>query len=1035
MGDRGSVESPLPDTTRPESVQALHRLTSDVSGRLLAVSQAFAQERRLVTAVFADISGFTSLAESLDPEQLLDVIDPIVSSLADAVSEYEGYVEKFAGDAIMVFFGAPVAREDDAVRALLVALEMHRRLPRLLDGVAAARHLTLHIGVNTGHVVGRLLSTELRVDYAVLGDAVILAQRLQAATPAGTTYVGDTTRRLTEHRFDFEDAGELAVKGKRVSVRAWRLVGEKTDPPPRRPGAAAPHRILGRADDVERLVRALEPTGRASVVCLSGEPGVGKTRLIHEARLATTARGMRWLPMSAMAFDGSLPYRPYIDLLQRLLRLSPQSDPTTTRARAEAAFTTAAIPEVLPFIVRLLGLTHPATVDLEPEAFRRGLHGAMAMALARLAADSPVVLLLEDVQWLDASSRALTADLIAASQAVPVAVVLVARPEALDATLEMTATMTHGHRTVMTLKPLDPAAVAELADDLLGGPPDASLQRFLVDHTAGNPFFVEETVRSLRDFDFVERTADGSWRTTPAWTKDLVPVTVESVVSARLDLLTRSQATTLATVAVVGRRALLTLVRVVADDVPDVDGTIAELVDAQFLDRVADDPGQEVLFHHALTHKVTYERMLRRQRRDLHLRVAAAVEQVYGDGDEHVDLLAHHLYLGDAGSRAVDFLLRAAARDRGLFANDEALVHLEHALEVLGSHPELEDQVASVQLEMATLLDRVGRYEEAERLFTEVRDRSGDVEAWRGIASVRRRRGDVPGALELLDQAMPAISGRGGDVRALWLERGWCLGVQGRYRESIEALNTGLAEASERHDRLTGHLLFELSVNETMAERADEALDHARQAEEIFEEFDDLSGMATALRVIGAALGQLGRDDEAAATLRRGLAVAERVGKVEEVGACLINLGFVELHRGDLDEAIICDRRALAEFERVGIRTGLATASANLSEKLLFRGQVGEALSQAEHAIALATSTGQDFVLADALATLAEALDRSGQTDAAARRAEESGRLFEGMGVTTRAADAYRLAARLLDSTGQDAPAAALRTRAATITR
>ena len=196
------------------------------------------EERRLITALFADVSGFTALADRLDPEELLEVIDPVISGLSSIVGRYEGYVEKFAGDALLALFGAPVSHEDDAERALLVALEMHRELARMCEDLPHEAELTLHCGVNSGHGIARILGSEARMDYAVLGDSVILAQRLESAAPKGETYVSDLTYRLTADRFEFEPVGELTLKGKSEAVLAWRLVGERhSDAPTRQPSA------------------------------------------------------------------------------------------------------------------------------------------------------------------------------------------------------------------------------------------------------------------------------------------------------------------------------------------------------------------------------------------------------------------------------------------------------------------------------------------------------------------------------------------------------------------------------------------------------------------------------------------------------------------------------------------------------------------------------------------------------------------------------------------------------------------------------
>src|SRR5438876_567202 len=272
-----------PDRREASSADVAEALRSFVSGpvadRLIESGGMISEERRLVTALFADVSGFTSLAERLDPEELSEVIDPVVAALSSIVAHYEGYVEKFAGDALLALFGAPIAHEDDSSRALLVALEMHRELERVAKDLPYEPDLSLHVGVNSGHGIARILGSEARMDYGVLGDSVILAQRLESAAPAGETYVSATTVRLTEKRFDFEPVGELTLKGKNEPVPAWRLVGQRARPRVRRDSDGA-SRLVGRERELS-LGRAFldglagRPIG---VVGVTGEPGVGKSR-------------------------------------------------------------------------------------------------------------------------------------------------------------------------------------------------------------------------------------------------------------------------------------------------------------------------------------------------------------------------------------------------------------------------------------------------------------------------------------------------------------------------------------------------------------------------------------------------------------------------------------------------------------------------------------------------------------------------------------------------------------------------------------
>ena len=272
-----------------------------VAERLVEAGGDLPEERRLITALFADVSGFTSLADRLDPEELLEVIDPVIGGLSTIVGRYGGYVEKFAGDALLALFGAPVSHEDDAERALLVALEMHRELARLCRELPYHAELTLHCGINSGHGIARILGSEARMDYAVLGDSVILAQRLESAAPKGETYVSELTHRLTSHRFEFEPVGELELKGKSEPVPAWRLLREL-------PAALVDDvqpSLVGRERELAAIAAAIESSD-SRLLAVTGEPGVGKTRLTEAARRQAEEADLVWLQTRCLSYGVGL---------------------------------------------------------------------------------------------------------------------------------------------------------------------------------------------------------------------------------------------------------------------------------------------------------------------------------------------------------------------------------------------------------------------------------------------------------------------------------------------------------------------------------------------------------------------------------------------------------------------------------------------------------------------------------------------------------------------------------------------------------
>jgi class 3 adenylate cyclase/tetratricopeptide (TPR) repeat protein len=985
--------------------------TAQVADRIAEAGLQLTEERRLVTALFADISGFTPLAARLDPEELMEVIDPVVSMLSTIVGRYDGFVEKFAGDALLALFGAPVAHEDDANRALRVALEMHRELARIRCELPNAENLTLHVGLNSGRGIARIIGSEVRTDYGVLGDAVILAQRLESVTPPEQTYVSESTYELTRNAFEFEFVGELTLKGKAEAVPSWRLIGEKSA------RAAAPEgdrrRLLGRDEEVDVVARAIGALadGRSLAVAVTGEPGIGKSCLTQEVRRQTELAGVTWLETRCVSYGVALPYWPFAEFVRRTVGIQP--DDASGEASAMLAAAVADDANVA-FFARLLGLPGPAVGidadELEPETFRRGLHGAFVQWFRRLAAQGPLVVAIEDAHWADASSVALARDLVRALEGDSVLFYFTGRPEALP----LLEDIGDDGLVSIALEPLKESAVEALIEGCLHAAPPAGLTQLVMERTGGNPFFSEELVRALRDQGLLE-LRNGRWRVRATRELEDVPATVEGVLAARIDAMPRRATSVLQTASVMGRRLRLPLLERLVEEsgLPDL---LGELLARGFLDRSGDE---ELVFHHALVQEVAYSRMLRKHRRDLHRKTAEAAEELYGAGDDVIDLLARHLYLGEAGPKAVEYLTRAGKRSRALYANEEALLHFSRAAEVGRAHGESSPVLTEILLNLADVHDLVGDYEEALELYEEARALSGDVRAWRGLASAHRRRGDYEVALAIVDRGIASEELRGKDLAPLWLEAGWSLSLLGRLDQARDVLRGALEAKPQRADAVTGQLLLELARTEALEGRFGEALSHGRRALDIFEQEKSVRGLATALRVVGGIYKDLGRLDEAAASLQRGLDMAERVGAVEEVGGCLINLGRVEEDRGEIAEGIACDRRAIEEFERIGHGAGRARGYANLAHKLSLAGQYDEALRWCERTIEFSQSIGHFVTVADATDTTAVVFLAQGRFREAAERAEEAAAHYVEMGSRPYAAQALTLAARAWSEAGE----------------
>jgi adenylate cyclase len=960
-------------------------------------------ERRLVTALFADISGFTELTGRVDAEELLEIIDPVVAALGNVVERFGGVVEKYAGDAILALFSAPVAHEDDAARALRTAAAMHRELAGLVPELGpAAANLRLHIGVNSGHGIGRVLGSGVRLDYGVLGDVVVLAQRLEAAAAPGETYVGETTYELARKQFDLEPIGAITVKGKAEPVQAWRLVGPRAES-----GAvavSAEPALVGRERELG-LLAALVGTG-AGVGFVVGEAGAGKTVLCESIRARAENAGLEWLAARCISYGAELAYWPFADLLRRRFGLVGAPH-LRALALLEEQLIELELQEAVPFVAALCGVEGAPPTGLGAQSFQVRLHESVLAVFRVLASRQPAVFHLDDLHWADGPTVELLRKVLHLCGEVPLLVLVSARPEAQSTVAELEAAV-GGARVRVELEPLAEAAVGDIATAILGAPPSSSLVAELLERTRGNPLFVEEVTRSLSERRELVKQ-NGEWHTRPGWEADQVPLTVEGILAARIDALGEPERDALEVLSIIGRRADGKLARAVSGN---LDAAVPALVGAGLLD----PPGEsaELAFHHPLIQQVVYSRLLRRRRARLHTLVGEAAERLYGVGDASVDLFARHFYLGEEPQKAYAFLLRAADRAERLYANEQALTHLRRALELVDSGPDRPGLV----LRCARLEEIVGRYDEALALYREALETTGDLQASVGAIATLRKRGEYDRAREAIARARaehpePAPP----EAAALALEEGWLLGLLGEQQRAIDVLEGGLAAIANRDDELEGRLLVVLARHLATHGREPEGLPHAERARLLFERSGDLPRLAMTLRVLGGIQGDLAdaegdrqRMQQARSTLKQAQSLARRVGNAEEQAAALVNLAVILGDLGEYEAALDTDREALAAFSGAGIKAGVACAYCNIADHLIHLARWEEALAAGRQALAVAEEIDVPFWTTGALISISRSELELGNPATAAAAAEQAVELALAHGIPHRARYALRAA-------------------------
>jgi ABC-type oligopeptide transport system substrate-binding subunit/class 3 adenylate cyclase len=691
------------------------------------------EERKAVTALFADLVGSTALGETLDPEEAKLIVGEAIARMVRAVEEFGGTIKDLAGDGILALFGAPVAHEDDPERAILAGLRIAQDVAEYGAEVARAwgvPELAVRVGVNSGPVVLGPIGAGQRVEYAAYGDTVNTAARLESAAEQGTVLVGSDTQRLVEPLFDWGPAVDLAVKGKADAVGAFVAVRSRaaTGKPRGIPGMQA--RLVGRERELAIARQALDEVlrGRGGILYLTGEAGIGKTRLMvelqHQFRETSSTPGRSlWLEGRCVSYGEALPYWPFRDLIREWLGAGAEEPELRVRIalrrNVDRLFGSRTL-EIYPYLGAMLGLAMEPDAasrlaELSPEALQYRTFEVVRHLFERLAEEGPLVVALEDLHWADPTSVQLVERLLPMTEEAAVLLAIAARPERDHPswTVKETAAREFPHRLhEVSLEALSGESDRELLVALVGaGTLPEAVEGEVLKRAEGNPFFLEELVRELADGGALVRDSDG-WRFDHEVAFE-IPPTVEKVILARIDRLDPSCHELLTAASVLGRQFTLPLL----EGVTTGDGELGEsLHELQRLDLIREGrrwPVPEFRFKHALIQEAAYGTILMAERQRLHRKAAEWLEQRYAGNEEEVfGLLAHHWLAAADEDKAVAYLARAGDKARQEYALDEAIGHYRALLPLLERRGE-QQASALVLFKLALALHQSLRFAEA----------------------------------------------------------------------------------------------------------------------------------------------------------------------------------------------------------------------------------------------------------------------------------------------------------------------------------
>ncbi|WP_283814564.1 ATP-binding protein [Bradyrhizobium australiense] len=747
-----------------------------LADQILGARAAIEGERKQVTVLFADIKDSMKVFSDRDAEAAQKFFDPVLDCMIEAVHRYEGTVNRVMGDGILALFGAPIAHEDHAVRACYAGLRMQEMVARYAGQLHRSHGpvIEIRVGIDSGEIVIRAIGNDLHMDYTVVGQTAHLASRMQQMAKAGSVLTTAATFQLAEGYVAMKRLGPMEVKGVTGPVQVYEVTGA---------GAARTRlqvaagrgltRFVGREVELEQLYRVqkLAGRGRGQVVAIVGEAGVGKSRLVREfVRSHHTAE---WLVLESKSapYGRASPYLPVIELLRDYFEISAEDSTHSIREKVTGKVLglDQTLQDAIPPLLDLLDSleeSHPFR-SLDLVRHRQCTCQAVVRLLLSESRVRPVVAVFEELHWNDPLSLSLLNEVVVAAQDSRLLLVVCYRPEYRD----QWRNRPNYHQ--LHLEPLASESLAEFLQALLGSDPGLdSVKRFLAERANGNPFFVEEMVRSLIDTSAIE----GSYRLARPFSTNEVPPTVQAVLAARIDALPATEKHLLEEASVIGPTVPFELLRAIsALKENELRIRLDNLQAAEFLYSTRLFPDLEYTFKHALTHDVAYSGVLHERCREIHARVADAMEKIYGDRlSEQVERLAHHAVRGEQRERAVHYLRRAGAKAIGKSALLEARACFEQALGVLKTLPESEatlENAFETRLELRPVLRQLGEVRpmlehlrEAEALAERLKDDRRRCQVCSFMTTVLSTLDELDDALVTGTRAVE-IAGRSGDVR------------------------------------------------------------------------------------------------------------------------------------------------------------------------------------------------------------------------------------------------------------------------------
>ncbi len=917
-------------------------------------------ERRNISVLFADAVGHTEIAEQLGEEKTYELMQGCFARMQRAVELYGGSVNQYTGDGVLALFGAPLAREHSTRRAVAAALAMQKTLQDYADEVHATHPIqcSYRIGINTGPVVLGSISDKLDLDLAAVGDTVNLAARIQTLAEPGTVCVSENTYRRVQEYFEFECLGERMVKGKATPIQVYRPLRERAVQ--NRMDVSVERGLTpytGREQEQKVLAGYLTRagTGQGQVVLVSGEAGIGKSRTLIEFKKAMDPRRLHWIGGQCISFGENIPYLPVVDVIKHAFEVqdADDADQIIAKVQAKTALWQEACRASEPYIRFLLNVDpgDDQVAAMDPQVRRAGFFDAFRAVVTEFSRSKTVVIAIEDLHWVDEQSEEIIASLVDCIDRLPVLLLLTARPGYKHSFDE------RSHVNRVALSHLPPKSGAAMVERALGssGLPEA-LQALIASKAEGNPFFIEEVIRSLVETGAL-RQSNGSYSLECTVDDLTVPDTIHEVILSRIDRLHPKAKEAMQLASVIGREFTVRLLTRIADLEDHLANTLSELKSLELIYETGFMPELSYMFKHALTHDVAYSTLLEERKMRLHRTVAEAIEVLFAERlPEHYEALAYHYGVAQDLEKSYHYLSKSAEKAAATFANRDAVEFYSRAIAVtekLG--PDYLRARANLLQFRGGVYDTVGDFPSAIQDFDAsavIGRELGDVDL-EGIALATRsviewENHDFDAAESVAKAALALAGTEHKEVRFAAMSSLWYNLISTGRREEGEQYSEELIKLTTQVDLPFFQALWtmERCLDLYWQGRFGEAL-------EVYERWNSITNRLVVPKiatqwVYGMCITSLGEFGQALTTFLDTLAFSERVGSWFYGYRITNTIGWLYNEIQDFERALPWNERSLeATLNSEMPDTEIACNSRlNMGEALHGLGRMDEALAQ-----------------------------------------------------------------------------------------